>query len=133
MDRKTIGVVRAVALDAPVWASPAFGIEITLSVMPSEPVAPHGRHDYTASTPVQTHVARVKPLPTTPAAEFDLALIVPNDVPAQRVAALMRKESGDMLETLELFDEFPRRRNPRRHPLTLARLRLTFRHPAIRN
>ncbi len=127
MDRKTIGVVRAVALDAPVWASPAFGIEITLSVMPSEPVAPHGRHDYAASTPVQTHVARVKPLPTTPAAEFDLALIVPNDVPAQRVAALMRKESGDMLETLELFDEF---RGPGIPEGTRSLAwRLTFRHP----
>src|ERR1019366_4437968 len=99
-----VGTVRAVALDAPVWASPAFGVEITLGLLSSASAAAPGKHDYsTAADSMPPHVVRFSALPTTPAAEFDLALIVPNDVAAARVEAVLRTAGGDTLERLELF------------------------------
>ena len=123
-----VGVVQAVALDAPVWAAPAFGIEISLGVMPSTNVAPPAKHDYAAadveSSPEYIHF---QPLPSTPAAEFDLALIVPNATAAADVERVIRSASGDMLERLELFDEF---RGPGIPEGTRSLAwRLTFRHP----
>ncbi len=41
-----LGLVSVIALDAPVWAAPAFGVEITLGPMPSEAVAARGMHEY---------------------------------------------------------------------------------------
>ena len=74
VDGTARGVVREVALDAPVWATPAFGVEITLGKMPSAPVAPRGAHDYAAAgVPAERRAVRYAPLPTTPATEFDLA------------------------------------------------------------
>lgn len=121
------GSVRAVSLDAPVWASPAFGVEITLGAMPSAPIAAPGKHDYGVATETPRVFTRVKPLPTTPAAEFDLALIVPNEMPAAQVEGVIRHAGGDMLERLELFDEFRGAGIPD-GKRSLA-WRLTFRHP----
>ena len=70
---------------------------------------------------------RFEPLPTTPAAEFDLALIVPDAVPAAEVEVVIRRASGEMLERLELFDEFRGAGIPE-GTRSLA-WRLTFRHP----
>jgi phenylalanyl-tRNA synthetase beta chain len=123
-----VGTVRTVALDAPVWASPAFGVEITLGAMPSDPVAAPGTHDYAATMDAEpAHFVRVSPLPTTPAAEFDLALIVPVDMPAETVERVMARAGGEMLEHLELFDEFRGAGIPD-GKRSLA-WRLTFRHP----
>ena len=122
------GQVRRVALDAPVWAAPAYGIEVTLGKMPAAAPAPRGAHDYAkglaplARTPVRYH-----PLPTTPAAEFDLALIVPDAVPAAEVERLMRVAGGDTLEGVQLFDEYRGEHVP---PGTRSLAwQLTFRHP----
>ena len=41
-DGRSVGVIRHVALDAPVWAAPAYGVEISLGVIPSGQVAPAG-------------------------------------------------------------------------------------------
>jgi phenylalanyl-tRNA synthetase beta chain len=123
-----LGAVHAVALDAPVWASPAFGVEITLGVVPSAKVAPPGRHDYAAAdADVRPDYVQFKPLPTTPAAEFDLALIVKNETSAMDVEIAIRRESGEMLESLVLFDEFRGAGIPS-GTRSLA-WRLTFRHP----
>jgi phenylalanyl-tRNA synthetase beta chain len=126
-----VGSVRAVALDAPVWASPAFGVEITLGVMPSEPVAAPGKHEYAASDEGDgTYVVRVAKytsLLITPAAEFDLALIVPNTMPAEMVERVMAEAGGELLERMELFDEFRGPGIPE-GKRSLA-WRLTFRHP----
>jgi phenylalanyl-tRNA synthetase beta chain len=46
------------------------------------------------------------PLPSTPASEFDLALLVPDAVEAERVEAVMRRVSGKLLESVELFDRY---------------------------
>ncbi len=123
-----LGEVRVVALDAPVWASPAFGVEITLGVMPSAKVAAPGKHDYAeAGDSDHPGHTQFRPLPTTPAAEFDLALIVKNETSSTDVEHAIRRESGEMLEGLVLFDEFRGAGIPE-GTRSLA-WRLTFRHP----
>ena len=47
-----------------------------------------------------------KPLPSTPAAPIDLALLVPDAVRAAEVERVIRNNGGDLLERLTLFDEF---------------------------
>jgi phenylalanyl-tRNA synthetase beta chain len=123
-----VGSVRTVALDAPVWASPAFGVEVTLGLLPSAPVAEPGKHDYSATDErSDPHFPSFALLPTTPAAEFDLALIVPIDMPAEMVERVMQQAGGEMLEHVELFDEFRGAGVPE-GKRSLA-WRLTFRHP----
>ena len=124
---RSIGSVGVVRLDAPVWASPAFGVEIALGVMPS---ANETRRDgHAGPMPADTappHM-RVRALPTTPAAEFDLALIVPDSVGAMAVQTLIARESGGLLASAILFDEFRGAGIPD-GTRSLA-WRLTFRHP----
>ena len=124
------GLVREITLDAPVWASPAFGVEITLGKMPANPVAARGLHNYAkgeGAGSVERVAVRYTPLPITPAAEFDLALIVPDAVPAGEVERLMRVTSGELLEAIQLFDEYRGEGVP---PGTRSLAwRLTFRHP----
>src|SRR5262249_10233320 len=68
-----VGDVRRVTLDAPVWAPPAYGIEITFGVMDASQVAPPGESAYRPAARPVASVVRYQPLPTTPASEFDLA------------------------------------------------------------
>ncbi|HEX4931898.1 MAG TPA: phenylalanine--tRNA ligase subunit beta [Gemmatimonadaceae bacterium] len=123
-----IGTIEVVTLDKPVWASEAYGIEITLGRLVNAPIAPPGSHDYSAGvsgrTPVKGHVTH-RALPTTPPAEFDLALLVPDGVSAAQVEHLLRKSAGDLLERLELFDEFRGKGIPEGH--RSVAWRLTFR------
>lgn len=104
-----IGTVERVSLDKPVWASEAFGIEVTLGRLVSSAVAAPGQHDYSAGAAgravAKGHVT-YQPIPTMPAAEFDLALLVPDGVTAGQVEQLLRRSGGDLLERVELFDEF---------------------------
>lgn len=123
------GEVSRIDLDAPVWASAAFGVEITLGRMPAKAVAVRGTHDYTkgAQSAGPPQPRRYEALPVTPAAVFDLALIVPDDVPAARVEDTLRKAAGELLEDALLFDEF-RGDGVSAGTRSLA-WRLTFRHP----
>lgn len=124
-----IGEVRRLALDAPVWAKPAFGVELRLGVMPSAPVAGRGQNAH-VSVPERIRVAepvRYRSTPVTPAAEFDLALLVPDAVLAAQVEEVLRSVSGPQLERCELFDEFRGAGVPA-GTRSLA-WRLTFRHP----
>ena len=101
-----VGQVRRLTLDAPVWASPAFGVELSLGIMSSDDVAPAGKSAYrVADRPLETG-RRFVPLPSTPASEFDLALSVPDGVRAAEVEAVMRRVSGKLLESVELFDRY---------------------------
>jgi len=122
------GGVRRVALDAPVWAAPAFGVELTLLTVPSDFIAQPGSARYDAM-PAESkpHHVQYRALPATPAAEFDLALIVPNDMPAARVEDLIRAASGELLEQVTLFDEY--RGDPVPNGFRSLAWRLTFRHP----
>jgi phenylalanyl-tRNA synthetase beta chain len=79
--------VSSAALDAPAWAAPVFGLELRLPADPGRP-----------GTPVH------RALPAFPAVERDLALLVPEDVPAERVLALLRQAGGSDLSTVRLFD-----------------------------
>jgi phenylalanyl-tRNA synthetase beta chain len=108
-----IGLVRQIEVDAPVWASPVFGVEIDL-----------GRAlelDTTLASP------RYKALPVTPASEFDLALLLPEELSAERVAGVIRTSAGDLLESLVPFDEF-RGKGVEQGYRSVA-WRLTLRHP----
>ncbi len=130
VDGAASGRVVELTLDRPVWAAPAFGVEFTLGGMPSAPVAPRGAHDYSvgaASTASRAAHVRFAALPTTPAAVFDLALIVPDSVPAAEVERTMFTAAGDLLESVTLFDEFRGDAVPA-GARSLA-WRLTFRHP----
>jgi phenylalanyl-tRNA synthetase beta chain len=108
---RSIGRVALVALDAPVWASPAYGFEIDLS----------------GAADVEKSEREYVPLPATPPAEIDIALIVPDDVSASRVEEAILRHGGEILESAMLFDEF-RGAGVEPGARSLA-WRLTFRHP----
>lgn len=129
---EVVGDVRQVPLDAPPWAAAAYGVEVTLGVLPLEPVAPPGTHapdegDGARARPTGA-VRTFQPLPAMPPAVFDLAFAVPDSVAAAAVEQTMRGAAGDLLESIELFDEFRGEGVPAGHR-SLA-WRLTFRHPA---
>jgi phenylalanyl-tRNA synthetase beta chain len=70
---------------------------------------------------------RYAALPVHPAAEFDLALIVPDAVAAATVEETIRATAGELLEALVVFDEYRGEGLPA-GTRSLA-WRLTFRHP----
>ncbi|MCC6243764.1 MAG: phenylalanine--tRNA ligase subunit beta [Gemmatimonadaceae bacterium] len=130
--RGRIGHVARVSLDRPAWASDACGIELTIAIMSSDDVASAGTHAHGAIThlvrpPAASAGIRAKALPVTPAAEFDLALIVPDGTLASTVESTLRAAGGDLLERVTLFDEFRGAGVAAGHR-SLA-WRLTFRHP----
>ena len=127
---QTVGAVHRVVLDAPVWASAAFGIELTLGAMPLRYVAAPGTSAHGGAPPLIPPPAtpvRYAALPTTPAAIFDLALLVPDALSAADVERVLRTSGGEMLESLELFDEFRGTGVP--DGVRSLAWRLTFRHP----
>jgi len=85
-----VGAARRLTLDAPVWAKPAFGVEINLE----------------ARDQVAAKNKLYRPIPATPRVQVDLALLAPSSVTAAQIDAVIRKEAGDLLESLTLFDEF---------------------------
>ena len=101
------GIVRTMRLDAPVWAAPAYGIELDLGAVDSTDVAPPGQsiHGQTPLAPPRSHV-QFKALPSTPGAQIDLALLVPDALQASDVERVIRNNGGELLERLSLFDEF---------------------------
>jgi len=127
VDDRAAGSVRRLALDAPVWAAPAFGIELSLGTVESTEVAAPGKSAYSVVGHAASRERRYRPLPVTPAAEFDLALLVPESVRAEQVESVMKRVSGKLLERVELFDRYTGRGVESGHR-SLA-WRLTFRHP----
>ena len=130
VDDQSLGVVRRVPLDAPVWASPAYGVELSLGAVSSAQVAPPGENAHRpADAPgtVGHPHRRYRPLPTTPAVEFDLALLVPAALDAADVETVIRRAAGDLLEDLALFDQYVGQ-GVEAGRRSLA-WRLTFRHP----
>jgi phenylalanyl-tRNA synthetase beta chain len=110
-DGQTVGAARRLKLDAPVWARPAFGLEINLEAIEQKP---------------GTHNSYV-PIPVTPRVQVDLALVAATSVTAARIDEVIRREAGELLETLTLFDEFIGQGIPEgSRSLAWA---LTFRHP----
>ena len=127
VDGKRVGNVVRVALDAPVWAAPAFGIELILGDVDTAPPAERGKHSYIEEgRPATPRVSRYRALPTMPAAEIDLALLVPHGTNVADVERVIRSTAGDLLERLDLFDQYTGAGIDREHR-SLA-WRLTFRH-----
>ncbi|HEU4997006.1 MAG TPA: phenylalanine--tRNA ligase subunit beta [Gemmatimonadaceae bacterium] len=125
---RTLGNVTRVALDAPVWSSPAYGVELVLGEMETQPAAPRGGHSYIeGGAHLTVAVSRYRALPTMPPAEFDLALLVPIGTTRSDVENVIRNSAGELLESLDLFDEYTGEGVPQDHR-SLA-WRLTFRHP----
>jgi phenylalanyl-tRNA synthetase beta chain len=120
-----MGVITPMKLDAPVWAAPAFGIEVTLMNVENAAVAE--RRAPSAETRSSPQVHRFVPLPVHPASSFDLSLLVPNDMPAAKVESVMRDASGDLLERLDLLSEFRGAGVP--DGMRSVAWRLTLRHP----
>jgi phenylalanyl-tRNA synthetase beta chain len=125
---RVVGDVRRLVLDAPVWAAPAFGIELVLGNVATIPPAAHGAHSYKegARAP-RIPVTRYETLPSMPPAEFDLALLVPSGVAAADVDRVIRTSAGELLEQLVLFDQYTGKGVAAEYR-SLA-WRLTFRHP----
>jgi phenylalanyl-tRNA synthetase beta chain len=123
-----VGRVCRLPLDKPVWAEDAFGVELTLGVIASGDIAPAGQHAHSMAGARAAGVARTRftPLPVTPAADFDLALLVPDGLTAEQVERVLRQAGGELLERVVLFDEFRGAGVPAGHR-SLA-WRLTFRH-----
>jgi phenylalanyl-tRNA synthetase beta chain len=91
-DGVTIGVagrVREDVLDAPAWAAPVWAMEATLTDAMLRPDVP-----------------RYQPLPAFPPIERDLALLVPDSLPAERVGTTARDAAGDLLEDVRVFDVY---------------------------
>ncbi len=105
----TVGVagqVRPDALDAPAWAAPVWALEATL-------------------TPAMVHptVPRYRPLPAFPPIDRDLALVVPDALPAERVGTIAREAAGDLLEDVRVFDVYRGKGVPDGHRSIAFRLR----------
>lgn len=81
------GRVRTSVVDAPPWADPVWALELGL---PAEP-AP-------------ASVRRFEEPSSFPGVSRDLALIVPDDLPAERVRSAIREVGGPFLVDVALFD-----------------------------
>ncbi|MEM4409398.1 MAG: hypothetical protein QXI19_11730, partial [Candidatus Caldarchaeum sp.] len=47
-----------------------------------------------------------RPIPSTPSIRRDIAVVLPEELPSATVADLIRREAGDLLEEVWVFDEF---------------------------
>lgn len=105
VDGETRGLVRRLELDAPVWAAPAFGVELVIGRVSNADVAPAGEHAHgEPGMSAERTTPKYRPLPTTPASVFDLALLVPDGVRAADVERVIRQAAGELLERLDAFD-----------------------------
>ena len=81
------GTATRLDADAPRWAGPLWGLEVSIAVAPPPMV-------------------RYEPLPTQPPVVRDLSLVVPGGVTAAAVEAVLRLEGGALLERLDVLDEY---------------------------
>jgi len=82
-----VGVATPLDADAPKWAGPLFGLEVTIAVEALPP-------------------AQYRPLPTQPPVVRDISLVVPGAVTAAAVEVELRRVGGTLLERLEVLDEY---------------------------
>lgn len=129
VDGAMVGEVARLRLDAPVWAAQPYGVELRIAAVDSADVAPAGHHAHGAVPTAEDIPARApfRPLPTTPAAEFDLALLVRDDQRAADVEVVIRRAAGDLLESVSVFDSYAGKGIPAGYR-SLA-WRVVLRHP----
>jgi phenylalanyl-tRNA synthetase beta chain len=77
----------AEGVDAPAWAAPVWTLELRLPAVP-----------------LDRRATRYVPVPTQPASERDLALLVPHGVTAEQVGATIVEAASALLEGLAPFD-----------------------------
>ncbi len=87
VDAAVVGRAGARAADSPPWAAPLFGIELTVSLAP-------------------VTGERYRPLPVTPSSGRDLTLLVPDVLPAGRIAAQLADAGEPLLETAAVVGEY---------------------------
>lgn len=107
-DGRKVGRAALLETEAQPWAAPVFGFEIEL--------------DPSARRPI-----RYRPLPSTPASERDLALILPDGIAAARVGEIIRQAAGALLVGSDVLDEYRGAGLP--PGVRSAMFRLTFRAP----
>jgi phenylalanyl-tRNA synthetase beta chain len=81
------GQAQMLDADRPAWAAPLLGFELDLAVIERPDV-------------------RFASLPTTPPVERDVALVLPGEVTAAQVEAVIRESAGPLLAGLVVFDEY---------------------------
>jgi len=84
---QSVGWAGMLKADSPRWAAPLFGFELEIEPGAASPI-------------------RYRSIPTTPAAERDLALLVPDTVSAGQVLAEAKKAGGQLLEQVRVVDEY---------------------------
>jgi phenylalanyl-tRNA synthetase beta chain len=105
---RMVGQAGPLDADAPPWADPLFGFELVLDPSPRQ----HPRY---------------MPLPTTPAVERVLALLLPDGVRAGAVESSLRTAGGALLERVRVESDY---RGPELPAGTRSvAFRLTFRAP----
>lgn len=83
------GEAAAGSVDAPAWAAPVYVLEARIPARPAD-----------------ARDVRYAALPTQPASERDLALLVPDAVSAAQVEETIRGEGGRLLEAVFPFDRY---------------------------
>src|SRR6478609_415772 len=107
-DGQVVGRARQLEADAPPWAAPVWGFELSLDSAPRFSVRYH-------------------PLPTTPSVARDLSLAVSEGVTAEAITKVAGRAAGKFLEELEIMDEY---RGPKLgQGVRGLTLRLVFRAP----
>jgi phenylalanyl-tRNA synthetase beta chain len=86
-DGEVVGRAERLQADNPPWAAPLFGFELEID-------------------PALRPAPKARPLPTTPASERDLALILPAGVTSAEVVAAIRTSAGRALEEVRVVDEY---------------------------
>jgi phenylalanyl-tRNA synthetase beta chain len=122
-----IGMVGRLRVDAPVWAAAAWAVELSLGLVESKAPAEQGHHSYVTVRKGPPVTRPFTALPTTPAAEFDLAVLLSASQRAADVERVIRESAGDLLERLELFDQYID--EGLGDAARSVAWRLTFRHP----
>ena len=107
-DGRTVGWAGRLAADTPPWGGALFGVEIDVTDGARAPV-------------------RVEALPTTPAVERDLSLVVPDGVASAAVVQVIQQAAGDLLEAVRITAEF--RGAALREDRRSVTYRLTYRAP----
>ena len=107
-DGRTVGWAGRLTADTPPWGGALFGVEIDVTDGARAPV-------------------RVEALPTTPAVERDLSLVVPDGVASAAVVQVIQQAAGDLLEAVRITAEF--RGAALREDRRSVTYRLTYRAP----
>ncbi len=84
---REVGRAGSLVADAPPWAAPVHGFEVEIDLSPRA-------------------VRRFRPLPTTPAATRDLALLVADGMAVEEVMKSVREAAGTLLERVGVTDEY---------------------------